>query len=465
MATATAFLELNLTSFDRAIASAQKQLTALAAAFVSFKAIKLFASQSEEALKFADNLWRVSRTMGNMDTGSLLLSQKALESIGYSADGATQRIQELVGAGLPLSTAFGGAENYAAALTTAAQQYGGAAAVLSRSGERFSLVFDRLKAVGAQVNAFFLSAFEKFARPLQVLLDRIIAIDLGNIGARIGESIGNAISLLNGAMQNGTIGEIISTAFQLGAEYVRNVFNSLPAILGAAAIAIGVAINAVLASFDWGKVVEISLNRVVSNISTMIQMIATVILRVVSAMGNALGALMDKIPGISGTAELSEKTFASSSASIDDMFTEFRKELRVGGSVFTADAKLLGSIVKTTFSSAMETVSSAIGDSPEAKLLKSNLLKLGAGALAAGQNLAASAAGKPFGIVGKADPFKVIADSLASQGGGGGFVQVGQTLEAKKLIEISRYSQATAEATQAMARAGRSSQPGIVTQQ
>ena len=465
MATATAFLELNLTGFDRAVSSAQRTLAALATAFVSFKTIQLFGSKSQEALKFADDLWRVSRTMGNMDVGALLISQKALESIGYSADGARQRMEELAGAGLPLSTAFSGAENYASALTTAAQQYGGTAAILSRSAERFSLVFDRLKAVSMKMKEFFLSAAEKFAGPLQILLDRIIAIDLGNIGARIGESIGKAISLLNGAMQNGTLGEMISTSFQLGAEYLRNVLARLPEVLGAAAIAIGTTINSVLASFDWVQVMGKAMEAVVSVISTVVQAIATAILRIVSAIGTGLGALIDMIPGVSGTAAASEEAFTNSASAINDMFVDYRKAIHVGGNIFTADAQLLGSNFRTAFSSAMETVSMALGDSPEAKSLKSNLQKLAGAALAAGEKSSASASGKPFGIVGKADPFKIIADSLASQGGGGGFVQVGQTLEAKKLIEISRYSQVTAEATQAMARAGRPQQLGVVNQQ
>ncbi len=112
------------------------------------------------------------------------------------------------------------------------------------------------------------------------------------------------------------------------------------------------------------------------------------------------------------------------------------------------------------------TLGDEVGASPEVKALKARLAELGSAALKTGEALALSAPGKPtnFGV-GKADPFRVIADSLARVGGGGGFIQVGQTLEAKLLIQNNRYAAQTAENTAVLAGLASQRRPSSIVNQ
>ena len=460
MAQATAFLELNLTQFDRAIASAQRSIAVLAASFASFKSVQFLTNQTKEAINFADSLWKVSQTMGKMDTGSLLLSQKALEQIGYSAEAARTRIQELVGAGIPLSVAFGGAKNYADAITRASEQFGGTATILSRAGDRFALVWDRLQAAAGKFREFFLGMAEQFLRPLQVLLDRMIAMDFGGLGARIGDAVAKAVNVLNGALESGTLGELIEAGFAVGAAYLDDAFNHLTEIAGAVGIAIGVAFLGVLESAGGLKRIFAEIGSVISRV------LITAMEVVVRAIHGALFGVFEGLISIFRTLGLGKKgdTFAKDV----EAFNQVQKSLGEGFGKARERASALpaGVGLAANIPGIMADTSKLIGDtlkegfknvrSPEteARLLK--LSEIMGNAQKRGEELAAGAQGKPGSPgVGKADPFRVIADSLARVGGGGGFIQVGQTLEAKLLIQNNRYAAQTAENTAVTAAAAR----------
>jgi hypothetical protein len=438
MAKAVAFLELNLTQFDRAIASAQRQLAVLAGAFVSFKSAQFLASHTKDAIDFANSLWRVSQQMGKMDVGSLLLSQKALEQVGYSAEAARTRIQELVGAGIPLSVAFGGSKNYAEAITRASEQFGGTATILSRSASQFAVTWDKLQSAAGKVREFFLGMSEKFLRPLQVLLDRMIAMDFGGMGERVGAAIASAVNALNGALANNTLGDIISTGFQLGVALLRNAFERGGEIIAEAALAIGVAINAAIVSINWGNLAMTLGASLFKAIYSAMEMGALLLVR-------TLGSALSLIPGMGDTSVRNDELLAEVSTMFRTAKEGVDETLKSeGGGIISVDAnsavRAAMEQFKMSADSILGTLGETIGESQEIKTLKARLAGLGQAAEETGKTLSKNTPGKPGNIgVGKADPFKVIADSLARVGGGGGFVQTGQTLESKLLIQQLYY--------------------------
>lgn len=440
MATATAFLELNLESFDRAIASAKRSLGVLAGLFASYKSVKFLANQTNDALQFADAMWKVSRSIGNMDTGQLLLSQKALEQIGYSASAAQDRIRELVSAGLPLSAAFGGAKNYADALNSASKMWGNTAAVLTRAGDRFALVWDRLQAVGGKVREFFLGLTGSFLQPLQILLDKILTLDLASVGAKFGESLATAINLLNGAMQNGTLGEIIQTSFLLGMEYVKDGFAQAGTRLLAILELAGIAFNSAVVSINWGNLGLQILTTLGKGIVLIFEQISRLLLGIFDKFLSFLGAGEDE-------EENKRMGWKSTDEKAHDTFQAWQDSFPKVGPLLNANTSQIGPIMATALARTIDQLGSTLGTSPEAIALKARLSALGLAAAKTGEALAANAPGKPTGYVVKADPFKVIADSLARIGGGGGFIQVGMTIEAKNSILIARASQQTAANT------------------
>ncbi len=455
MAKAVAFLELNLTQFDRAIASAQRQIAVLAGAFVSFKGLKFLESQTSDAIDFANSLWKVSQQMGKMDVGQLLISQKALEQIGYSADSARARIQELVGAGIPLSVAFGGAANYADAITRASEQFGGTAAVLTRSADRFAVTWDRLQAAAGKFREFFLGMSEQFLRPLQVLLDRMIAMDFGAMGARIGDAVAGAINALNGAIENGTLPKLIAAAFEVGASYIDDAINHFTEIAGAIGIAIGVAFLGVLESVGGFKRIFAEIGSLLArSFITAGEFVARALLGTFAFLGTTIASIVDSIFGT----DMASNSIEASNAlqkSIGEGFGKARErasELPAGVGLAANIPAILAdatALIKDTLKEGFKDVKSAKTDAAISKL--TDLLDA---AKRRGEDLAAGAVGKPGSLgVGKADPFRVIADSLARVGGGGGFIQVGQTLEAKLLIQNNRYAAQTAENTRITAQA------------
>jgi hypothetical protein len=127
-----------------------------------------------------------------------------------------------------MESLFGGTQDFAKALSSAARDYGGQAEVLSRSAKVMQSVWNTIEAISGRLRTFFLSVTEQFARPLQKLLDLIKETDLGNIGAEFGKSIADAMEFLMGAFKNGTIFEImrlgLTVAYETSANWLTEKF-------------------------------------------------------------------------------------------------------------------------------------------------------------------------------------------------------------------------------------------------
>lgn len=200
---ATGYLELDIKGFDSAIKTAKNLMVGFAAAFGAFKLGSFLADGVKDAINFGKEMQSAGRAMGGFDPGKLLLAQKALEKVGMGAEEARGHIGDFIKEGRNISEIFGGADNYAKALQSAAKDYGAQADVLTRSGKFLQTVFNTMEAIGSKVMTFFLTMTEQFVGPLQVALDLLNSIDLAGVGADFGKAIGDAATTLFGLFKNG----------------------------------------------------------------------------------------------------------------------------------------------------------------------------------------------------------------------------------------------------------------------
>jgi len=221
---ATGYLELDIKGFDSAIKTAKNLMVGFAAAFGAFKLGSFLADGVKDAINFGKEMQSAGRAMGGFDPGKLLLAQKALEKVGMGAEEARGHIGDFIKEGRNISEIFGGADNYAKALQSAAKDYGSQANVLTRSGEALQTVFNTMEAISSKVMTFFLTMTEQFVGPLQVALDLLNSIDLAGVGAEFGKAIGNAAITLLGLFKNGEMFNAVelglTIAFQESINYL-----------------------------------------------------------------------------------------------------------------------------------------------------------------------------------------------------------------------------------------------------
>ena len=237
-AKATGYLELDLTGFDQAIKTAKKMLGGLAAGFAAFKTAEFFKEGIKDAITFGKEMQVASNKMGGFDVGKMLIVQKALEKAGLGAEEARGAMADFVDSGRDISTIFGGADNYAKALKSAAADYGSQAGVLRRSAEKLQAVWNTLESIGTKLRTFFLSMTARFVKPLQAALNYLNQMDLEGIGSKFGDSIAKAATTLLGLFKNGDIWKAakigLSIAFQEAVNVIVGGINMIPSLMGKA---------------------------------------------------------------------------------------------------------------------------------------------------------------------------------------------------------------------------------------
>lgn len=213
-AKAVGYLDLNITGFDKALSTAKNLMVTFAAGFTAYKIADFFKDGIKDAIDFGKEMQSASRAMGGFDPGALLLTQKALEKVGMGAEEARGHIGDFISQGRNLSEIFGGAEEYARALKSAAKDYGPTADVLSRAGEALQTVWNTLQSIGSRTREYFLSMTEQFINPLQVVLDYVNEIHLDQKGAAFGSAIAKAANVLFGLVKNGQVWEAMGKGIQ-----------------------------------------------------------------------------------------------------------------------------------------------------------------------------------------------------------------------------------------------------------
>jgi len=223
-AKATGYLDLNISGFDEAIKSVKRTLAGLAGLFAGYKVGSFLKDAIADAITFSKEMSVAGMKMGQMDAGKLLIAQKALEQAGFGAEEARGKMKEFIDEGRDIAEIFGGSENYAKALRSAAEDYGSQADILTRSAKVLQQVWNVLESIGGKLRTFFMAMVEQFQMPLVAALELLNSIDLAAVGASFGSAIAGAAEILLGLFGNGTMYETFKTGivygFQEGVNYL-----------------------------------------------------------------------------------------------------------------------------------------------------------------------------------------------------------------------------------------------------
>tara|TARA_R110000796_G_scaffold554_1_gene1965 strand:+ start:2966 stop:4456 length:1491 start_codon:yes stop_codon:yes gene_type:complete len=480
-AKATGYLELDLTGFDQAIKTAKKMLGGLAAGFAAFKTAEFFKDGIKDAITFGKEMQVASNKMGGFDVGKMLIVQKALEKAGLGAEEARGAMADFVDSGRDISTIFGGADNYAKALKSAAADYGSQANVLTRSAKALQTVWNTLESIGSKMKTFFLTMTEQFVGPLQAALDYLNEIDLAGIGKAFGESIAKAATLLIGLFKNGDIWNAakigMTIAFQEAINYLVGGFNWVrDNIIPKIGEYLGDAFNGAMKMM--GKTLEFIFSS--EGIIALLQgfagigaIIATSLLKAVNVFSKAIAAgtslailhAIDAIPGASTLLGLGGGPVASFGELFDDaegpVSESFIEDVGKGGeenrgafgeklTAFMEKNGMTGGEGDGKFKKA--NVFDTEGKRNELSDIVTSAFKTGEEMIGkSGKN------NKPPAILNQLSGggAHVIADSLAKVGGGGNSLKVGMSLAERSALRTAKATEQTAKATEAMAENGK----------
>lgn len=473
-AKATGYLELNITGFDQALKTAKNLMVTFAAGFGAYKLGSFFTDGIKGAVDFGKEMQSASRSMGGFDPGALLLTQKALEKVGMGAEEARGHIGDFIKQGRNVSEIFGGADNYARALKSAAGDYGSQASILSRSAEKLQSVWNTMESIGSKIKTFFLSATEEFVLPLQTALDYLNQIDLAGVGAEFGRAIGNAATVLMGVFKNGDMMETLklglTLAFQEGINWLVGGMNYVAGITGPL-IGKGFlkAMEAMQKAWDFlfsegmfGKIAMGFLGIAAQFSAAMLEAVNGIIKFLGAGVGMAIQAAVESIPGLArligdGGGHRTFEQMQDDSQGIipqgfiDDVRNSGKGLAGEAGMGFKQFAENLfpeggnnefkkGNVIDTTETGKKLQELIAKGFKTGTEMQDASHDKH------AGDEKGAKSVLTSF----SGSSSKVIADSLAKVGGGGGFLRAGMSLQERSAMQTAMATRQTAETLKAM---------------
>jgi hypothetical protein len=433
-AKATAYLELNLTGFNEAIATAKKAIIGLGALFAADKIKDFFVDGTKDAIDFGNSIYFASQKLGGFDAGNLLIVDKAFEAVGLNADEANAKIGEFMESHRDISSIFGGAEKYASALQQASKVYGSQADILSNKAEAFAKVFQTLEEVGGKMKAFFLGAVSEFLEPLEAILEQLNDIDLAGVGKSFGDSVANAIETIAGLFKQGkflsTLKEAFIIAIKTAIEYAAGGIKYIGQLLIPM-------IEGSLASIPWGDIGKEVLISLASFGDWLINLMKKAAAALAAGLTWAMNGLLNFLPEklrkwLTGSGEKQEtdigKIYKDDKAGLDSVMPgehagyNAAKDLFGGGQNKEAPKfareRIFGDLDKQT--EALSATFKAAQKAGEGMVkVHSDLSKSKI------NNLALT----------KPDAFKGIGDSLAKIGGGGGFIRTGLNLQERTAMQ------------------------------
>jgi len=461
---ATGYLELDIKGFDSAIKTAKNLMVGFAAAFGAFKLGSFLADGVKDAINFGKEMQSAGRAMGGFDPGKLLLAQKALEKVGMGAEEARGHIGDFIKEGRSISEIFGGADNYAKALQSAAKDYGAQADVLTRSGKALQTVFNTMEAISSKVRTFFLVMTEQFVGPLQVALDLLNSINLAGVGADFGKAIGNAATVLFGLLKNGdainTFGLALKVAFQEGINYLVGALNYAgtvlgPLILDGFSVAIGFLSKGIKIILSKETLIDMFLSAAAAFTASILNGLNGFIKGIIAGAIHGLDLALEKL-GLKSLLGLGNiGTFKETYNTINnlipkefiDSISNASKELNKGIGERLADGVFAENKDKKFQKG---NVFDTDEDAKKLKELFEAAKKTGEGLNKNAQtnNNNAAPAGVLTNFTGSSS--RVIADSLAKIGGGGNFLRVGMSLQEQQALQNLLANKQTAESTTAL---------------
>lgn len=451
-AKATGYLELNISGFDQALKTAKNLMATFAAGFAAYKIGDTFKEGIKDAINFGKEMNTASRAMGGFGAGNLLLVQKALEKTGMDAQTAQGHISDFIKSGRDISEMFGGTDNYAEALKKSAAEYGDQSEVLTRSAARLQTVWNSLEVVTSKARTFFLAMTEQFIGPLQLALDALKSVNLADVGAKFGGYIADAAKILYGLFKSGDLTNALSlglkVAFQEGVNYLagglRFILDMVPEWLikgfDIAAEFFMKSIEAIMQISLLDGFLYVSARFTASLLDGM-----NTIIRVLQV--GVSKAVMEAIMLIPGAGDLigigtQAPTFAELyNDSEGPISMEFIDKIAEAGDYF-ADAasepirNLIEGLRKTGNGefSKMNVFDTA-QDSAKLQDIIAKGFQIGNTAAIKSEENNTSAVTKGVLTNFTGSSSKVIADSLAKVGGGGGFLRVGMTLAEKTAMQ------------------------------
>jgi len=474
-AKATAYLDLNIAGFDQAIKTAKNLMIGLGATFAAFKVGEFFKDGIKDAIDFGKEMQSASRAMGGFDPGALLLTQKALEKAGMGAQEAQGHIGDFIREGRNLSEIFGGGENYAKALKSAAQDYGAQAGVLHRSAAALQSVWNTMESIGSKVRTFFLTMTEQFVLPLQTALDYLNQLDLAGVGTAFGKAISDAATILLGVFKNGDIFEVmklgITVAFQEGVNWLVGGINYIAGITGpmlgkaflTAMDFLSKAWDFLFSGDQFATIGEGFIGIAAKFTAKLLEGINSLISFLQTGIQYAIQSAIEAIPGASEVLGIGGATHESfqemADANKGPISQEFIDGIRGSGQGLTdgvggkfkqfADGLFAGNS-ETGFKKG-----TAFDTSEDAKKLQDAIAR----GFQTGTAMTAESREKHKGDETGAKKVltsfsgsssKVIADSLAKVGGGGGFLRAGMSLQERSAMQTAMATKQTAETLKAM---------------
>lgn len=463
-AKAVGYLELSIKGFEDAISAAKKALAGLAAAFGAFKTAEFFKDGIRDAINFGNEMYNASRKLGNFDPGQLLLTQKALEQSGRSVAEARAEIDEFISSGRNIADIFHGTKGYADALKQVTAQYGSQAKVLSENADKFAKVFLILQSIGDKMKTFFLAMTGEFLKPLQALLETLDKIDLASVGQQFGKYIADALNVLVGAIANGTLWEIVKTGLIIAAKefqnYMEGVVNfvgeSLADILSTVIAGVFNLIARLIKEINWGSIAAYIIGALAKVGAFLVKLfldagalLAATIVTALAKVGIGDGKkdfmsnfqdMKNNQEGVRNAVDVG-KQFGQF---IQDSTAEDAKNATIQAAKITADE------IKKTIANI--NVKFQKGEGQDASGDIARLTQL----LKTAKELGESTIGKtilPNDVRDtKADPLRVIGDSLAKVGGGGGYLRSGQTILEKEAMKQTKAQQAMEKQLETIAR-------------
>ncbi len=478
-AKATGFLELDIKGFDQALKTARNLMVGFAATFGAYKLGSFLKDGVKDAIEFGKEMQSAGRAMGGFDPGKLLLSQKALEKVGMGAEEARGHIGDFIKEGRNISEIFGGADNYARALQSAAKDYGSQADVLTRSAKSLQTVWNTMESIGSKVRTFFLTMTEQFVGPLQVALDYLNATDLAGVGADFGKAIGDAAMTLFGLFKNGDMIETmkvgLTVAFQESVNWLVGGLNYAGNIVGPMVMkGFASAVDFLHKGFKLAISAETLQDGFIAAGAKFISSLLSgfnLVFRVIQAgYQYALQSAIEAIPGASkllgvggdqreSFGEMFDKTEGNGiPQGFIDGISKAGQELtdRTGGA-FKDLMNSLGKPGEEGFKKG--TVFDTAADSARLKELLAKGFEKGQSLTKDAQKDNNNAATKNVLTNFSGSSSKVIADSLAKVGGGGGYLRVGMTLQERTAMQTALATKQTAEATQALLAETKANKP------
>jgi hypothetical protein len=399
---ATGYLELDLSGFNRAIESAKKALTVLTAAFAAIKVAEFFKDGVKEAINFGNEMYNAGKAMGNIDPGSLLLLQKALQAGGLSASAAREEVESFMRSGRQISTAFKSPGDFTKAITEAKANYGSQAAVLTASAANLSRAFDYIQSIADKIKTFFLAMTAKFILPLEAVLNALNNVDVADFGAKLGDSIASVSTILVGLFNDGKLSEAFGLSLAIGADkFFATMETSLRTVFAGAASGLG---KEMLDYFQGGWLMSIK------------DAFLAIVDLFIAKMTRGINAILKKIPFYNKeTIQQNDDEIKSREASSNESLKKYLDAIpgaKGFGEGFTKQQKEAEDSLKK--------LTDAASISGEAFMKKN-----------AGDR---SKAELNYSALGKQDPYSVIGSSMAKIGGGGNYIQTGMSAEARQLI-------------------------------